>query len=33
MEQLGEKWSGDKYQSFDGLWRKVKNEVLTRQEG
>jgi hypothetical protein len=33
MDQLAEKWSGDKYQSFDGLWRKVKNEVLTRQEG
>jgi hypothetical protein len=33
MDQLAEKWSDDKYQSFDGLWRKVKNEVLTRQEG
>jgi hypothetical protein len=33
MDQLAEKWSNDKYQSFDGLWRKVKNEVLTRQEG
>jgi hypothetical protein len=33
MDQLAEKWSGDKYQSFDGLWRKIKNEVLTKQEG
>ncbi len=33
MDQLSEKWSGDKYQSFDGLWKKVKSEVLTRQEG
>ena len=32
MDQLSEKWSGDKYQSFDGLWKKIKSEVLTRQE-
>jgi hypothetical protein len=33
MDQMSEKWSGDKYQSFDGLWKKIKSEVLTRQEG
>jgi hypothetical protein len=33
MDQLSEKWSQDKFQSFDGLWKKIKNEVLTRQEG
>lgn len=33
MDQMSEKWSADKYQSFDGLWKKIKSEVLTRQEG
>ncbi|HSK14056.1 MAG TPA: DUF4407 domain-containing protein [Phnomibacter sp.] len=33
MDELSGKWSADKFQSFDGLWRKVKREVLTRQEG
>jgi hypothetical protein len=33
MDQMSEKWSGDKYQSFDGLWKKIKSEVLTKQEG
>lgn len=32
MDQLSESWSSDKYLSFDGLWRKIKHEVLTRQE-
>ncbi len=33
MDEMGEKWSGDKYQSFDGLWNKVKREVFTKMEG
>lgn len=33
MDQLSAKWQDDKYQSFDGLWKKIKNEVLTKQEG
>jgi hypothetical protein len=33
MEQLAEKWRTDKFQSFDGLWRKIKSDVLTKQEG
>ena len=33
MDALGEKWSEDKYMSFDGLWNKVKREVMTRSEG
>jgi hypothetical protein len=33
MEAFAEKYSGDKFQSFDGLWKKIKKEVLTRQEG
>lgn len=33
MDQMSEKWSADKYQSFDGLWKKIKSEVLTKQEG
>jgi hypothetical protein len=33
MDEMAGKWSGDKFQSFDGLWRKVKREVLTKQEG
>ena len=33
METMAEKWASDKFQSFDGLWRKIKTDVLTRQEG
>lgn len=33
MDEMSDKWTKDKFQTFDGLWRKVKKEVLTRQEG
>lgn len=33
MDEMSEKWTKDKYLSFDALWRKIKKEVLTRQEG
>ena len=33
METLAEQWSGNKHQSFDALWNRIKREVLSRQEG
>ncbi len=33
MEEFAEKYSGDKFLTYVGLWKKVKKEVLTRQEG
>lgn len=33
MEGFAEKYTGDKFQGFHGLWEKIKREVLTRQEG
>jgi hypothetical protein len=33
MEEFAEKYAGDKFLTYDGLWKKVKKEVLTRQEG
>lgn len=33
MDGLADQWSNDKFQRFDGLWRKVKREVFPKQEG
>jgi uncharacterized LabA/DUF88 family protein len=32
MNGLASQWNADKYQSFDGLWRKMKKDILTRWE-
>lgn len=33
MGEFAETYSDDKFLTYDGLWKKVKKEVLTRQEG
>ncbi|CAN5470818.1 hypothetical protein BH10BAC3_BH10BAC3_29630 [soil metagenome] len=32
MNGYGENWTVDKHQSFDGLWQKMKQEIMTRWE-
>ncbi|MES2645662.1 MAG: DUF4407 domain-containing protein [Bacteroidota bacterium] len=32
MDSYAHSWSGDKHQSFDGLWQKMKKEIMTRWE-
>ena len=32
MNRFASEWNGDKHQSFDGLWQKMKKEVLSKME-
>ena len=32
MRDISKKWKDENHQSFDGLWEKMKNEILTKQE-
>ena len=32
MKAFSKKWKDEHYQSFDGLWEKMKKEILTKQE-
>ena len=32
MNSYANNWSGDKHQSFDGLWQQMKREIMTRWE-
>ena len=32
MNVYANSWTGDKHQSFDGLWKKMKREIMTRWE-
>jgi hypothetical protein len=32
MRSMSKKWKDDNHQSFDGLWEKMKKDILTKQE-
>ena len=32
MKAFSKKWKEENHQSFDGLWEKMKKEILTKQE-
>ncbi len=32
MKSFSHRWKEDKYQTFDGMWEKVKREILSKQE-
>jgi hypothetical protein len=32
IRNFSSRWKTDKQESFDGLWEKMKKEILTRQE-
>jgi inhibitor of KinA sporulation pathway (predicted exonuclease) len=32
LKRFGSQWKDDDHQSFDGLWEKMKKELLTKQE-
>ncbi len=32
MKQFSKKWKDENHQTFDGLWEKMKKEILTKQE-
>ncbi|MFT3680510.1 MAG: DUF4407 domain-containing protein [Ferruginibacter sp.] len=33
MKSFSKKWKDENHQTYDGLWQKMKKEILTRQEG
>lgn len=33
MKSFSKKWREENHQTYDGLWQKMKREILTRQEG
>ena len=32
MQSFSKKWKEENHQTFDGLWEKMKKEILTKQE-
>ena len=32
MKAFSKKWKEENHQTFDGLWEKMKKEILTKQE-
>jgi Domain of unknown function (DUF4407) len=32
MRSFANRWKDDKYQTFDGMWEKIKREILSKQE-
>jgi hypothetical protein len=32
MRSFSKKWKDENHQAFDGLWEKIKKEILTKQE-
>jgi len=32
MRSFSNRWKDDKYQTFDGMWEKIKREILSKQE-
>ena len=32
MKAFSQKWKEENHQTFDGLWEKIKKEILTKQE-